>query len=104
MRIRKALVLVATLAAACASEPDAVESAPDEVTGVIVEIDSGSLEDIRGFTVRAEGETYEILIASDVEYGFPLSHLNAHLASADPVLVDLEERDGRLYALSIEDA
>lgn len=80
------------------------EAAPEQVTGVVVEIQSEGLEDVRSFTLRSEGETYEILIDTEIDYGFPLSHLNAHRASADPVVVDLDERDGALYALTIEDA
>ncbi|MFN2526774.1 MAG: hypothetical protein ABR505_11025 [Actinomycetota bacterium] len=102
MRISRTILPVALLLAACASEPPPA-AAPDELTGVIVEIDARGLDDVRSFTLRSEGETYEILIDDEIDYGFPLSHLNAHRAGADPVLVDLEERDGGLYALSIED-
>ncbi len=85
---------------ACAGD----EPAPTELTGVILEIESEGLDDVRSFTLRSEGETYEILIDPELDYGFPLSHLNSHRATADPVVVDLEERDGELFALSIEDA
>lgn len=104
-----ALLLAVLLAVGCAAtdgpEPSSeVTEAPSEVTGVIVDIESASIEDIDSFTVRSGGESYEIFIADDVEYGFPLSHLNAHLQAGDPVRVMLEERDGRLVALSIDDA
>lgn len=93
------LIFAASLVIACADSKPAV----DQVTGVVVEIESEGLEDVRSFTLRSEGETYEIFIDPNVDYGFALSHLNAHRASAAPVTVDLGERDGRLYALSIVD-
>ena len=78
---------------------------PDSVTGVIVSVESPSLNEVTSFELKDGDVTYEIYIADDVDYGFPLSHLQAHVTSGDPVTVDLEERnDDRIYALSIEDA
>lgn len=59
---------------------------------------------VESFELRSEGETYEILIDQSREYGFPLGHLNDHLQGADPVRVDIEEKDGAIYAVTIEDA
>ncbi len=95
------MALALSLVGCDGAEPS---SAPDQVTGVIVEIESVSLEDVESFTLRSEGDVYEILIDPEIEYGFPLSHLNVHRTSAEPVVVELDERDGELYALSIEDA
>jgi hypothetical protein len=82
-----------------------VTDPPDQVTGVILEIESVSLGDVTSFTLKADDTEYEIFIADDVDYGFALSHLQEHLTSAEPVAVDLELRDDdRLYALTIEDA
>ena len=93
------LVLVA-----CSGAPDTeATEAPGEVTGVITEIESPSFGEVEYFTLREEGKTYRIYIAEDVEYEFPLSHLQEHLGT-DPVTCKLEERDGKLYALTIEDA
>jgi hypothetical protein len=39
-----------------------------------------------------------------VDYGFDLGHLHEHRASGDPVRCLLEEREGKLYALRIDDA
>jgi hypothetical protein len=97
------------LLGACGGDEDGVatgtDDPPEQVTGVILEVESESLGDVTSFTLK-EGDTeYEIFIADDVEYGFALSHLQEHLTSADPVAVDLELReDDRLYALTIEDA
>ncbi len=76
---------------------------PDELTGVIVAID-GEGSEVTAFTLEAGLEEYEIRIADDVDYGFDLAHLHEHLRDAAPVRCDLEERDGELYALTIEDA
>ena len=61
--------------------------------------------DVSAFTLETgEGDTYEIFIAEDVDYGFDLSHLDEHRTSRDPVRCALEERNGRLYATKILDA
>lgn len=106
MRKPAALLLVAILMfTACGSDDDTtpVPEPPSEVTGVILEVDSEGVDDVRSFRLKEGDQTYEIFIASDVDYGFPLGHLSEHLTSGDPVKVPLEERDGKLYALSIED-
>jgi hypothetical protein len=77
---------------------------PTEVTGVVVEVDSRSLADVRSFEVSSGGDVYVVFIDPAARYSFPPSHLRAHLASAEPVRVGIERRDGRLYATSIEDA
>ena len=89
--------------AACDSEPAGTEPEDPRLEGVVIAIDSESFGDVTSFTLKDDDETYEIYIADDVEYGFPLSHLQEHVQGADPVAVDTEERDGKLYALTIED-
>ncbi len=103
------LCCLSFLGAACgddAGEPPAAqeEEAPSEVTGVLLDVESEGVDDVRSFTLKDGDKTYEIFIAEDVEYGFPLGHLSEHLSTGDPVTVPLEERDGKLYALSIDDA
>jgi hypothetical protein len=71
--------------------------------GVVLDVQSRTLEDVRAFTVRSEGEECEITIDPDRDYGFALSHLTAHKISADPVTVKVEVEDGELVAVSIED-
>lgn len=108
------VALLALGASSCAQDGDepgstattvATESPPSEVTGVIVDIESqGGFGNVTSFVVKDGDSSYEIFIAEDVDYGFPLGHLNAHRTGAEPVRVVLEERDGQLYALAIEDA
>lgn len=99
------LLVTATLVASCSDGQQAQPGGvPSRVEGVIIAIDSAAIDDVNGFTLKDGDVTYEIFIADDVDYGFPLGHLQEHVQSAGPVSVDLEERNGKLYALTIEDA
>lgn len=112
----RVVLIVITVAglglAACGNDDDSANQspsselgeAPEQVTGPIVDIESEGLGDVHSFTVKSGAQTYEILIDPDVDYGFPLGHLNEHRISGDPVSVELVERDGRLYAQTIVDA
>jgi hypothetical protein len=115
MAFRVVLIAIAAVSfalAACGSDEDSVSrsqdsgqgEAPQEVTGPIVDIEAEGLGDVRSFTVKSGPQTYEILIDTHVDYGFPLSHLNEHRISGDPVRVELVERNGSLYAQTIVDA
>jgi hypothetical protein len=75
-----------------------------EITGVIVAIDAEELGDVNSFDVK-DGDTITTLyVDPEIEYGFPLGHLHQHLQTADPVKCDVQFRDGKLYAQTIEDA
>lgn len=100
--MRAVVVIAVLLLAGCGEAAD--DAAPSELTGVIVDVTSSGLNEVSSFELRAEGENHTISIADDVDYGFPLGHLQEHVASAGPVKVELEERDGELIALTIEDA
>ena len=103
---RTLLALVIALSIGSCSDDGTVPAsdAPGEVTGVLTDIESASIGDVQGFTLKDGDKTYEILIDEEVEYGFDLGHLQEHLSGSLPVTVTLEERDGALYALSIDDA
>jgi hypothetical protein len=104
--VRRFLVAVLCLAAAAlpvACDVTRDDPPPSHLTGPIVAIE-GAASDVRSFELESDGETWEIYIAPDVEYGFDLVHLHQHEEMGDPVIVLLEERGDRLYALSIEDA
>ena len=94
------LVLVLLATAACGG----AGGAPDEVTGVIVAVQDDTAGDVESFTLEADGESYTIHIAPDVDYGFGLAHLHEHESTGEPVRCVLEEREDRLYALEIVDA
>lgn len=91
------------MAAGCANGGSEEERAPNVVEGVVVDVEAASLGEVQSFTVKDGDETYEVLVDSERDYGFPVSHLSEHIASADPVRVELEQRNGRLYAVTIED-
>ena len=91
------MVLVVTLGACSAGVKG------DELRGVVVDIESRALGDVQSFTLKDLDKTYEIYIDPEITYEFPVSHLAAHRAAAEPILVGTETRDGRLYALSIAD-
>jgi hypothetical protein len=101
------VVLAIVLVAGCAGAGDEAGSTrpvtpPRELTGLIVDI-RGQGRDVDSFTLRSDGEEYEIRIARDVDYGFELSHLREHESSSWPVRCTLERRQGALYALAIDD-
>lgn len=92
------------LGAACGDDnPRPAGDEPRVVTGVVTKVDSVSLNDVKGFTVTSKGQNYEFQIDPSITYGFPPSHLHAHLASSEPVRVEYEERDGELVATSVDD-
>lgn len=102
------LMLVASgliVASGCAADGEPAANDPELVTGVVVEIESHGLGEVESFTLKDGDATYEVFIADDVDYDFPLGHLSEHRVGADPITVRLERRsDDRLYALSIDDA
>ena len=95
------LALMSLVAGACASSSD---RAPDSLTGTITEIERGDSDEIVGLVLEAEDEEWTIRIAEDVDYGFDLEHLQEHMDQDLPVTVGLEQRDGDLVALTVEDS
>lgn len=99
MRLALLLVALVLVGAGCASGD---EPLPSELTGLIVAVE-GEGSDVSAFTLEVGLEEFEIRIADDVDYGFDLAHLREHEQQALPVRCNLEERDGELFALTIED-
>ena len=113
VRMLKAIVcavLIALVLGACGDDKASVDAGrsaevPDEVTGLITSIEAHKGKHVTAFTLESDGgETYDISIAADVDYGFGLAHLIKHQKEELPVSVTLEERSGTLYALAIDDA
>lgn len=77
-----------------------------EVTGVIVDVDSAGLSDVRGFTLRTDDGELLVLSLERLENGaeFPPGHFSEHQATAEPVRVLYNSRGGVLFALRVEDA
>ena len=102
-----ALLLVALLVGACGDDGEesrGSEKPPSEITGVIVDIEAERLGDVTSFDLKDGDTIYELFVDTEIEYGFPLGHLHEHLQTAEPVHCEIEERNGRLYAQTIEDA
>lgn len=108
LRFFALLIAIAAVAGACGGSPAPEagnDAPPNPVTGVVTDVESAGIGDVESFTLTVRGRSYEFHIAEDVEYSFELGHLQEHRTSAEPVIVEHEEReDGRRYALSIEDA
>lgn len=80
------------------------------IRGVVVEVDTGSLAEVRSFTLRLGnepfGETFFEFQVGELENAndFPPAHLLEHQATAELVRVFYREEDGVRYATRIEDA
>ncbi|HJR46249.1 MAG TPA: hypothetical protein VJ927_11660 [Actinomycetota bacterium] len=97
-----ALALALVLALTACGD-DGAAPAQETLAGVIDSIEPPE-GDIQSFTLVRPGEDpMTILVDPEIDYGFDLQHLHEHHASADPVRVTLDDRDGRLYATAIED-
>lgn len=104
MRFFLTLMIIFAFLPGCGSSSDS-PTGPRELTGVVTTIESGEgFGAVESFTVKDGEETYRIYVDHDITYDFPLAHLNSHKAGAEPVRVEVERRDNKLYATSISDA
>ncbi len=81
----------------------ACQRGADEVRGVVVSIE-GQLDQVTGFElVTGDGARFMFRVDPEGEFdGLPLSHLNEHRLSAEPISVSYEDRGG-LVAIAMED-
>jgi hypothetical protein len=94
-----ALALVAIVAVVIAAPRTST------ATGVVVAVDSVSLAEVTGFTIRtAEGRTIEFSLGA-LQNGaeFPPGHLVEHIASGVPVVVTYRGDAGARTAIRIVD-
>lgn len=80
--------------------------APRTEVGVVVAVDSVSLTNVRGFTIRTpDGRTVEFRVGQ-LENGaqFPPGHLGEHQATAVPIVVTYRDESGAHVAIRLEDA
>jgi hypothetical protein len=106
VKIRIFLAALLAMGLVACGNDDAVEPSlsADSYTGIVTAVESEGLNEVTSFDLKSDDETVTILIDRAMNYGFPLGHLEEHRVTAEPVEVDVEERDGKLYARSIEDA
>lgn len=98
-------VCLLVFGAACSGNDSGAPGAPEELTGVIVDLEgSGGFGEVTSFQLKSGADIYDIYIDPEIEYELPLAHLSEHLRASEPVTVTLTERDGKLYAQSITDA
>jgi hypothetical protein len=96
-----ALIALAAIVVAIVAAPRS-----QTATGVVVAVDSRSITDVRGFTLReAGGTTIEFKLGSleDPEQ-FPPGHLVEHIVSGAPVLVTYYVLDGKPTVFRLDDA
>ena len=78
-------------------------NAEKRITGTIVAMDANAA-DFRSITIEEDGDKIKIFIKKNFDYGFDLVHLYEHQDQGLPVSVSVEEADGKLYAVAIDDA
>jgi len=75
-------------------------------TGVVIAVDSTSLTDVKGFTLRTpDGRTVTFTLGPlENASQFAPGHLNEHVATAVPVLVTYRDKNGQRVVVRLEDA
>jgi hypothetical protein len=75
-------------------------------TGVVIAVDSTSLTNVKGFTIRtADGRTVAFTLGPlENASQFAPGHLNEHVATAVPVLVTYRDENGQRVVVRLEDA
>lgn len=105
-----AALLAANLLCADGRCGGAAQPTPDiasPVDGVIVSVDAGGLDDVRGFTLRPAGSPFAFeLRLGDLENPteFPPAHLAEHQATSSPVRAYFRLEGGARVVYRLEDA
>ena len=75
-------------------------------TGVVIAVDSTSLTNVKGFTIRTrDGRTMKFTLGPlENASQFAPGHLNEHVATAVPVLVTYHDENGQRVVIRLEDA
>jgi hypothetical protein len=108
-RRRWAFLVLAIVVAAIVVAVMALALTPKRsmVSGVVVRVNAASLTDVRSFDLRtADGRvlTFDIGPLDMTPPAFNPQHLSVHAATAEPVAVTYEDRDGRHVAVRLTDA
>jgi hypothetical protein len=82
-------------------------AAEQTATGVVISVDSPTLGQVNGFTLRKEnGETLVFTVGAvdQGEGAFPPQHLTEHQANGEPITVTYVVKDGKNVAMKLTDA
>jgi hypothetical protein len=99
-------IAIALVAAVVILVSDLAQPARHTETGVVIEVESTSLTNVTGFTIRTpDGREVEFAVGQ-LENGvqFPPGHLSEHVATAVPILVTYRDENGARVAVRLEDA
>ena len=106
---RGLLVLLALVLLGACSTPSPPAAAPTQtVRGVLVDVQSASLQQLSEFTLRTDdGQDLSFTPAPNfnqgVEHQMTPGHMRQHMALGDPVTVTYRDDNGKLIALSATD-
>ena len=99
-------LVIALVAAAAFVVTTAAQPPRQTETGVVIAVDSTSLTNVKGFTIRTpDGRTLAFKLGQlENASQFAPGHLNEHIATAIPVLVTYQDKDGERVVVRLEDA
>ena len=106
---RGLVLLMLVLLGACAAPAPPPAAAPTQtVRGVLVDVQSASLQQLSEFTLRTDdGQDLSFTPAPNfnqgVEHQMTPGHMRQHMALGDPVTVTYRDDNGKLIALSATD-
>ena len=99
-------LIVGILAVGAAIWSTLVSSPVRTEVGVVVAVESVSLGDVRGFTIRTADSRVVVFRLGALENGaqFPPGHLGEHRATASPIRVTYRDEGADHIAIRLEDA
>jgi len=99
-------VVVAVLAVGALLASTLAQPLRQTETGVVIAVDSESLTNVKGFTIRTpDGRTVAFKLGHlENASQFAEGHLNEHMATAVPVLVTYQDVNGENVVGRLEDA
>ena len=102
-----AFLVGAFLVAACATQPPPTPDVSSPVEGVVIAVDSTSLTNVKGFTLRPIGIGFSFgftLGPLENATEFSPSHLAEHLATSEPIRAYFRTENGVHVVYRLEDA
>jgi hypothetical protein len=102
-------LLLTALETGCSASPNQAASAPSQrVRGVLLDVESPSIQQVDSFTLRTDqGDELHFVTAPNFNKGdahlMTPGHMRQHMALADPVEVTYQDNNGTLVALDAAD-